>query len=260
MSLDLDEIIGDWDCPDGELCARLIQSAAGPAELQLRVDLGLLQMGLDDRPDGTCYQGMATAIEYVARELQADRNPHERDWQELAREIAQLNFRRLGLANIAEQALRRQDDRAAATYLRRALRDIERCLAGVQMMEEALGGAGEHSRLKPTLVFNRARLGAQLAVACGDYDAAIEATDIGADQLDALLTAAGLDPDQRNEDAGIVYLRELSQRLRNDYNIPLTLRERLEAAIAADDFETAAELHEELRRREPHELDDSAAA
>jgi hypothetical protein len=251
MSLDLNEIIGNWDCGDGELCARLVQPLDGPAQLQLRVDLGLLQMQLGDRPDGTRYQERSTAIEYVALLLRGQETPRETDWQELTREIAQLNFRRLGLASVAEQALRRQDDRAATEYLRYALRDIDLCMAGVQLMEVGLGSAGEHARLKPTLVFNRARLGAQLGVARGDYEAAIEATDTGADELDALLSASGVDLDQRGEDPGVVYLRELSQRLRTDYDIPLTLRERLEAAIAADDFETAAELHEELRKRNP---------
>lgn len=249
MGLDLDEIIGDWECPDGELCARLVHSSDGTAHLQLRVDLGLLQMRLADRPDGTRYCGAATAIEYAAREIRRGGDVRELDWNELAREVAQLNFRRLGLASVAEQALRRQDDRTAIEYLTQALRDIDLCFAGVQLMEEALGSAGEHGRLKPTLVFNRARLGAQLGVASGNYEDAIEATDRGADELDALLSGAGVEPEQRSEDPGIVYLRELSQRLRTDYNIPLTLRERLEAAIAADDFETAAELHEELRRR-----------
>lgn len=249
MSLDLDDVLGEWDCADGELAARLVPCGDAVLFLQLRVDLGLLQMQLDDRPDGTRYHGHASVTTYIGHELRAGRRLADADWQELSREIAQLNFRRLGLAYVAEAALRDQQDTAAAEHLQRALRDIETCLLGIQLLEQHKGHAGEQARLKPTLFFNRARLGAQRHVALREYESAIEAADRGFHDLDALLAAEGYEPEQRSEDPGIVYLRELGARLRQEYDLPLTLRERLEAAIAADDFEAAAAIHAELRRR-----------
>ena len=49
MTLDLDELTAGWDCPAGELRARVVHGQDGDELLQLRIDLGLMQMQVSGR-------------------------------------------------------------------------------------------------------------------------------------------------------------------------------------------------------------------
>jgi len=253
MTLDLRDVTADWQYRAGEICARMVIGRDGAELVQMRVDLGLMQMFPDGRPDGKRYRGLPTALEYLRHELRlGGTGIQPEDWRELERELYQLNYRRLAFSSLAEESLARNDASAARGHLRRGLRDIAMCLERVRLMEQhraeslAMGG---HA-LKPTLTFQQGRLRVQLHVVEQRYEEAIEEAQRAERALDSVLAEFGLDAEQREEDPGVLFLRDLSQRLRREYDIPLTLRERLELAVESDDFETAARLRDELRRRE----------
>ena len=52
MSLDLNTILKDWPHESGSIKVRKITGFDGCEKLQLRVDLGVLQMEMSGRPDG----------------------------------------------------------------------------------------------------------------------------------------------------------------------------------------------------------------
>src|SRR5271155_2210128 len=52
MNLDLDNILGDWPHEPGQIKVRKILGNDGREKLQLRIDLGLIQMDVAGRPDG----------------------------------------------------------------------------------------------------------------------------------------------------------------------------------------------------------------
>mgnify|MGYP000128082605 CR=1 FL=1 len=250
MTLDLDELTSGWDCPPGELRARLIVGRDGQEQLQLRVDLGVIQMYPDGRPDGERYRGFPTAREFIEHEF---RMPNCRvepaDWQELDREIQQFNYRRMAYATIAEEALQIGDEERALRCLHGALRDIESCLAGLALVARHEANSEAYAGLRPTLVFDRARLTAQLRIIEGLFEEALEEAQAGAAALEALLVELGYDEEQRETDPALHYLRRLGQQLRREYGIAQTLHEQLEEAIENEDFETAARIRDELNAR-----------
>lgn len=250
MSLDLEDLVSGWHAPPGEICARLVEGRDGRELIQLRIDLGLIQMFPDDRPDGSRYHGLPTVAEYMRHELKVGRRPAAADWRELERELSQLNYRRLAAVSLAEGALSRNEPLEAQTHLRRALRDVELCMRIIRMLRRAPVRVADHSGLLPTLAFNRARLGAQLCIVLGWYDEAIEEAERGAEALRGVLLELGNDAEQADQDQGVNYLQSLGKRLRDQYEIAQTLSERLQAAIDEDDFETAKRLREELRQRQ----------
>ena len=250
MSLDLADVISGWECPAGELSARVVVGPDGHELVQLRVDLGVLQMYPDGRPDGALYHGLPTVVEYLQHELRVGRDAISGEhWQALDRELTQLNHRRLAFATVVEEALHRQAEDEARQYLLRVLRDVDLCQGALRLLSEQRGSAGDHEQLWPTLVFNRARLLCQLRVLDEDYDGAIEAAEDGAVALADLLRERGAEDDELAEDLGVLYLQELAAQLRQQYQIESTLREQLAEAIAHDDFEAAADLHRKLDER-----------
>ncbi len=257
MTLDLDELTQGWDCPAGELRARLVVGRDGQEVIQVRLDLGVMQMYLDSRPDGQRYHGLPSAREYIEHELRVGGDTLiPADWQELQRELQQTNYRRLAYCTLAEDALDANDAGATRVFIRGALADIESCHACMQLLVQAGADHGGSNSLKPTLVFDKARLLSQLRVVEGQFEAAIEQAEAGALALEELLGELGYDEELREEDPGVGYLRDLSRQLRMEYGVTQTLRERLEDALDREDFEAAARLRDAIRQREADELTD----
>lgn len=251
MTLDLDELTHGWDCPPGELRARTVVGRDARELLQLRVDLGVMQMFCDGRPDGQRYHGLPSARDYIEHELRVEGNSlGPDDWKELERELHQINYRRMAFSAVAETALQANDDEAARRYIRAALADITDCLAHLRLLGTRGTKVSSYPSLRPTLVFDQARLATQLRIVEGRFEDAIEKAEAGAEALADLLCELGYDEEQRADDPGLRYLRGMSMQLRREYGITQTLAEQLNAAIEDEDFEAAARLRDELRRRQ----------
>jgi hypothetical protein len=82
-----------------------------------------------------------------------------------------------------------------------------------------------------------------------EIDEAIEQVHEGRNELCAALRQVGMDDQQIDDDPGVQYLIELERQIRQQYGVDYTLRERLDAAIESEDFESAASIRDELRRR-----------
>ena len=64
MSLDLNTVLRDWPHENGKIKVRKILGLDGREKLQLRIDLGVLQMELTGRPDGLRPHGSESLLEY----------------------------------------------------------------------------------------------------------------------------------------------------------------------------------------------------
>jgi hypothetical protein len=67
MSLDLNTILKDWPHQNRSIKVRKIVGLDGREKLQLRIDLGVLQMELTGRPDGVRPYGCESLLEYHQR-------------------------------------------------------------------------------------------------------------------------------------------------------------------------------------------------
>lgn len=250
MTLDLDELTRGWDCPPGELRARMVVGRDGQEQLQLRIDLGLMQMLPHGRPDGERYHGLPTVYDYIRHELLVGGSAlTQADWQELQRELLQTNYRRLGYSALAEEALKSNNADHARSCIAATIADIDICLADLQLLIDQQAVGDTPLALRPTLLFERGRWLAQLRVVEGQFEEAIEQAEAAADRLDECLSEWGCDEEVREQDPGVRYLRDLGRQLRLEYGVSQTLRERLEEALEREDFETAAELRDALHRR-----------
>ncbi|MFM7809967.1 MAG: hypothetical protein ACKPEA_18870, partial [Planctomycetota bacterium] len=61
---DLSPILQEWPWRPGRLDVRRVTGADGRALLQVRVELGVLQMHADGRPDGVAFLGAASVLEH----------------------------------------------------------------------------------------------------------------------------------------------------------------------------------------------------
>jgi hypothetical protein len=64
MSFDLSELLQDWPYEPGQLQVRRIHGEDGRSKLQLRLDMGVLQMEETGRPDGRMIEGHESLLEH----------------------------------------------------------------------------------------------------------------------------------------------------------------------------------------------------
>ena len=74
MNQDIDAALRGWDYKPGVVQARLVQAGDGRQVIQMRVDLGLLQIEPEGRPDGARPHGCATYFDHLRREAAAALN------------------------------------------------------------------------------------------------------------------------------------------------------------------------------------------
>ncbi|MGE3182875.1 MAG: hypothetical protein AB7N71_14685, partial [Phycisphaerae bacterium] len=199
MTLDLLEILGDWESQAEKPMARLVTVGGGHQFVQLRIDVGLLQMALNGRPDGGRFHGMPTAQDHIVHENRVvGAKIAEADWHELVRELNQVNYRRLALAELADHALASDHRPRATRMLTGAIRDARFARASVALLESA-----SHERLTvsdgallPTLLFSQYRLTAQLCILQGRMDDGIESVETGIRELHSALEDLGVETDE----------------------------------------------------------------
>jgi hypothetical protein len=247
MNLDLSQFTEQWQPERDAVAARRVVGLDGTELIQLRVDLGVLQMDASGRPDGARVHGHPTAVDHVRHELRLGRPISESAWSELERELHQFNYRRLAYAGLAEDALSRNAVAEAIDLLGRTVRDVEHCLTLIILLRR--DSTGPHVEQIPVLIFNRARLLCRALALEEQFEEAIDTAQEGIAALEEALIQAGFDEAQRESDPGIGYLRQTARRLREQYGIDQTLKERLADAVAREDFSAAARFRDELQRR-----------
>ena len=62
---DIDQILKRWKFEPGEVSARLIRGGDGRELLQMRIDMGVLQLEVDNRPDGARPGGAETYFDHL---------------------------------------------------------------------------------------------------------------------------------------------------------------------------------------------------
>src|SRR5438067_5441277 len=110
MNLDLNDLLRDWPHEPGQIKVRKILGADGKEKLQLRIDLGLIQMETQGRPDGQRPHGYESLLAYhraQAREKEDNNETYvlsQEDCSEMQQEGIQYYHRYISLFQINDYA------------------------------------------------------------------------------------------------------------------------------------------------------------
>lgn len=243
MNGDIDPILNDWECKPGMVQARLVEARDGRQVVQMRVDMGLLQMEVDGRPDGTRPEGCADYLEHLraearrAEERGQELTLTEEQCQEADREFLQYYHRRISWLALKEYE--------------RAIRDADHTLEFMDFVAEHSPSeeyTQAHEQYRGFVLFHRTQAAAALQVERDLPEAAIDEVRTGLERLRTFFEAFEAE-EHMEEDGMVQHLRRIEASLREEYGIRSTLREQLEEAVAAEDYEKAARLRDALRKR-----------
>ena len=168
---DIGEILAQWPFDANRIQARMSRARDGRLVIQLRVDVGLLQMERDGRPDGMKPDGFQsllhkyrTLVERTGSggETAEDWSLPPEDFPEIDRELVQYHHRRLALMSLGEYA--------------RAARDAEHSIEILRIIQQYARDSdyvAAHVASIPPVLMERARARALLSLKRGKPRAAV---------------------------------------------------------------------------------------
>ncbi|HMP75324.1 MAG TPA: UvrB/UvrC motif-containing protein [Kiritimatiellia bacterium] len=243
MTADLNAIMGDWRYDPATINARWIVGLDGKRKVQLRLDLGVLQMEPAGRPDGLQPHGHDTLLgHYLAREEaegfdMAGFVIDAAGCAALQQEAAQFYYR-----YISFYALRDLDGVVADTDHNLGILD----LASRHVEDDDL--AWQFLQFYPYIRMMNARAMAEKHAEAHAYDEAIAELEEGIDDIRTFWREQG-DEEDEEESREIEMLTGLLGDLRGSR--PRTeadkLQDELSVAIAAENYERAALLRDALK-------------
>jgi len=254
MSKDIGPILAEWSTEDATLSARKVVGDDGTELLQLRVDLGVMQMFFDGRPDGEKPFGQPSLLNHLLRIMRAQSQVKiDGDmWVELDREVMQFYHRRRALLVLGARAHSEGSIEEATGYFRRAVRDANHNL---QIMDfiKAYSSDEEyvlaHERFRPFVLMHRALAEAQVELLRRDPDEAVERLKAARESIEEYYRQEE-QADMARQDPSVLNLRALERQVRKQHGIERTLQEQLAWAVEHEDFEEAAALRDLLRRKQ----------
>jgi hypothetical protein len=245
MTPDIQHVLRGWDYEPGTINVRKINGADGRPKLQMRLDLGLLQMELTGRPDGRRPHGCESLLDYFEKRLGDHTRKHGTDLGfqvssadcRLLREEAVMYYQRYLSLFVLE-------DFAAV------VRDTARNLRVLDLCNKF--AADEDDRVileqyRPYITMMNARARASLHFREKRYREALREIDVGLREIREFFDRYG-QPEVYDKANEVKVLKRFAREIRRKLPVdPVRrLEKKLDRAVKDERYEEAARLRDKI--------------
>ena len=248
QSRDILPMLKGWDYEPGTINVRKINGLDGKQKLQMRLDLGLLQMELSGRPDGATPHGFDSLLEYYESQLKEHKRNNgtelgfhltSNECQSLREEAVMYYHRYLSLFVLEEFS-------GVVRDTARNLKVLDLCGKYAINQEDRL----VLEQYRPYIVMMNVRAKASLLFNEKRWKQALEVVNEGLDSIKDFFASFGQDEAfTRSNEVKILkkFARDIRKKLPID---PIQkLKTQLEKAVQREAYEDAARLRDEIRRK-----------
>ncbi|HMJ66515.1 MAG TPA: UvrB/UvrC motif-containing protein [Candidatus Binatia bacterium] len=250
MNFDISHLLESWEYQPGQVVVRKFVAKDGVEKIQLRVDLGILQMNAHGRPDGKRPFGHPSLFDYQQARLKQYQEKHDGSGEGFAlkpEDCAKLQLEALQYHHRYICLLQLEDYGGVVRDTERNLRLFEFVCEHVE--SEELGWSLQQFR--PQVLMLRARARATQLLMSDNYPAAIKEIEGTVDDLRQFYTELSR-PELVEQSAEVQSLEHWLEEIKNKR--PLSKREQLEIdlseAVKREDYEKAAQVRDALRKLE----------
>ncbi len=237
----IDTLLKQWTYEPGDVRVRMVRGNDGRDVLQMRVDMGLLQLEIEHRPDGARPGDADTYFDHlkaVVQDAADDFVLSDEQCGETDREFVQFYQRRLCWLALRE--------------FRRAVLDADHSLALMDFVRNCSPSdewTASHEQYRTFILFHRTQAASLAELEDRRPESAIEQINLGLDSMRRVFDEHDV-RDEFEEDELVVRLNQLREAIRDHYQLGQTLGEKLAEAVANEQYELAAQLRDELHRRQ----------
>lgn len=253
MKFDISDLLQDWDYQPGQVVARRFTGKDGTEKVQLRVDLGVLQMNAEGRPDGKRPMGHDSWYDFQLDRLVKHREEHgdEDDGFELdaeacgrlQQEAIQYHHRYICFFQLGDySAVERDCDRNLAVF---------EFVAEFAKTEEL---AWSLLQFVPQLLMMRTRARGTERLKKRRHESACKAIEEGIEDLESFYRDNERE-DLLEQSGEITSLRHWlgEVRARRPLSALEKLQRQLDEAIQHEDYEKAAQVRDEMKKLQSSE-------
>jgi hypothetical protein len=244
LSKDITSILAGWDYEPDELQVRIVAGDDGRDKIQMRIDLGLIQMELTGRPDGRRAgdaESLLDALEAQARQA--------------ATTDASFALDTPTCAALMREGLQYYHRYLAAFHLQcydLVVRDTDRNLrlfAFVVQHATRQRDKREFDRYRPYVIMMNTRARAAVALGRSDHATALRDIDAGIEKVRSFLRDYG-ESEQTAECFELGFLLQLRREVEDERPVGPTerLEQQLGLAVAVEDYEEAARIRDQIQR------------
>ena len=249
MNYDIGDLLNEWQFDPDEFTARRIKGSDGIDKIQIRIDMGILQLELQGRPDGQRPHECASLLDYCEDRLQSAEQDREEEPLALDSEECE---------NLFQEAWQYYHRYLSLFYLEDyagVVRDTEhtlRIFSLVQQYADSDEVKWYFEQYYPHAVMMQVRARAMLALEDDDYPVALQEVQQGINRIEKFVEE--WEEDMIEEDLPeLAFLHDWYEELERER--PLSQREQLErdlrTAVETENFEEAARLRDKLKSLRP---------
>lgn len=234
-----DFMLRNWAYDPDNVSARLVEADDGRYVLQMRIDMGILQMETQGQPDGTKVDGMDSWLDRLGIEAISDPEFFLTEEQkfEIDREFSQYYYRRLCWLSLHE--------------FDRAVLDADHTLMLMDFIctySDEPDWVACHEQYRPFVVFQRTEAMTLRMLEEKNPELAVEELNLGLDELQRILYGWENDTEIGTETAEMSNeLKDLRSWIQQHYMLRATLQQQLDEAIASERYELAAKLRDRIQ-------------
>jgi hypothetical protein len=259
MSQDLNDLLRDWPYQPGKLQVRKITGNDGRTKIQLRLDMGLLQLEALGRPDGLRPFDAESLFDF-SRDRAAEAEAAGEEFKLSPEEVGELQAEGIQYYHRYVALYQLEDWKGVARDTRRNL-EMFSFVAKYTPNEEM---AWTVQQFRPYVLMMNTRAKAYLAIEKSDTSAAIELVEKGIASIERFLRD-NQHPEIAGDNAEVTTLKEWLAELRKKNKAasrpkppkppravsPLDqMRREMARAVKAEQYERAAELRDAIRAME----------
>ena len=247
MNKDISPIIEGWEYKPSGLPVRRIVGEDGKEKIQLRLDLGLLQMEIQGRPDGKRPFGRESLLEHYLSQVKDHKVKHGSD----------DNFKLNGddCAKLRQEGIQYYHRYLSFFELENyegAQRDTARNLRVFDLIKKYAADEKDVMTLeqfRPSVLMMNTRAQAAIDLARKEYERALARVEEGIAKIKVFYNESG--QEQFFESSWeVVLLKDLFKEI--EFSKPLTRQDKLEQqlkdAIEKEVYEEAARIRDELQK------------
>lgn len=250
MKYDIADLLNSWPFDPDEFIARRITARDGSEKIQIRIDMGMLQLDVEGRPDGHRPHGAESLLHHFRAALPPR-----------ATRTGGVELDQDGCEDLFQEAWQYYQRYLALFYLEDYAgveRDTSHNLEIFDLVQEYADSdevKWYFEQYFPHAVMMQARASAMQVLEGEDYAEAMRLVQAGIDRIEEFASDFDGDGgDLMEEDfPELTFLRDWYQELEQER--PLSQKEQLEqdltSAVEAENFEEAARLRDKLRTLKP---------
>ena len=243
MNQDIGQILHHWKYVSSKVNVRIIEGDDGSKKIQMRLDLGLLQMEMDGRPDGRRPHNFDSYLSYFQNKKENGSTDQAEPFQlspldclELQQESIQYYHRYLALLKVGDFS--------------RVVRDTARNIRVFDFISENVVDkelVWSFEQYRPYVIMMHTRALASISLESDGIEHAVRFIRIGIDKINVFISA------HQEKLPAHSFERDFLEQWEKDLKatLPISqeakLEEEMEKAILEENYERAAEIRDRLK-------------